>query len=78
MNGATTGHPDLAGIAAAIERLAGGLSLAEEPGSFVVALEQGAQPDAAPGAAGRAASSSTTGTDRVPTAPPKSPEGTRP
>jgi hypothetical protein len=37
-----TGQADLAAMAAAIERLAATLGLAEEPGGFAVALEQGA------------------------------------
>lgn len=36
------GRADLAAMAAAIERLAAGLGLAEEPGGFAAALEAGA------------------------------------
>jgi hypothetical protein len=38
---------ELANLAAAIERAAGDLSLAEEPSGFIVALEEGAEEEQA-------------------------------
>jgi hypothetical protein len=54
MNASPTRHADLAAMAAAIERLAAALGLAEEPGGFAVALEQSAPEADGPRAGDRA------------------------
>lgn len=42
-----TSQTDLANLAAAIERAAADLALAEEPSRFIAALEEPAEPDGA-------------------------------